>query len=646
MPTTTCDSLVTLKAEIDAARKKVSLEETEDTWDTIAQGVMQLTVLCNNGGCEFPSDIVAGMRSLSRRLSSAMNSERSKLSGGAIELLTALAAGLGSLFEPLVSLLIPGLLALCGRSNKVFAARARGCMLAVVEHTQLPSLLPYLAELGTHKSVFPRLTAAEGVLACLNCFNPPDLEKDSRARIVEDFIKLTARDASADVRHASKKIFEAYKTLMPGRVESFVAPLTPVVKKYLDIQGGTSRSKQISRPPRRASPKVTHDTKLRHARIPSSNTLDHPPTRVQPPQKQSKPVANGPRRGLRDSQLVTSSRAPHDSQPRRLLHHDGKSSGAPTAQMSAHHAAIQRPPPGSARVVPLPSTSVARGPQRPTAMQIKTNPPFHRDQVLDAVRSVRGARRVPLTAGVAGEQMPPAAAFIDKADKVNPLKFPSRGAEVPPLKRSITVRKAPEVTRPTLNSSKQAKALTTAQRSRIAMGNRNKPVSQQRPVMDVPKEAMGPPAKGPRKEVEASPDLVPSPPKRSPQLRYLYHYLRSALRNMAILQFRINQLCLPSPSLPIKLDCETQRRLLLSHVSTLNHLLKHLSLLSSSIQQGFLFTPSSPLSPPQTYLPAVGVFSSQVKTGDVLPDTPFRRSLEQDFMNTLDSNKLKAINLY
>ncbi|KAF8844269.1 hypothetical protein BDN67DRAFT_987839 [Paxillus ammoniavirescens] len=163
--------------------------------------------------------MVAGMRSLSRRLSSAMNSERSKLSGGAIELLTALATGLGPLFEPLVSLLIPGLLALCGRTNKVFAARARGCMLVVVEHTQLPSLLPYLAELGTHKSVFPRLTAAEGVLACLNCFNPPDLEKDSRARIVEEFIKLTARDASADVRHASKKIFEAYKTLMPGRVE-------------------------------------------------------------------------------------------------------------------------------------------------------------------------------------------------------------------------------------------------------------------------------------------------------------------------------------------------------------------------------------------------------------------------------------------
>ncbi|KIJ61361.1 hypothetical protein HYDPIDRAFT_31445 [Hydnomerulius pinastri MD-312] len=218
MPIRTCDSATTLKAEIDVIRKKVSLDETEDSWDAIAQGVSGLTDLCNNGGCEFPSDLVTSIRSLSRPLVNAMNSERSRLSGPAIELVTALATGLGSLFEPLASLFVPPLLALCSRTNKVFTTRAKACIMTIIEHTQLPSLLPYLAEMGTHKSAFPRLTAAEGIMACLNCFNPPDLEKDSRARVVEDFIKLTARDASADVRKASKKVFEAYKTLMPGRV--------------------------------------------------------------------------------------------------------------------------------------------------------------------------------------------------------------------------------------------------------------------------------------------------------------------------------------------------------------------------------------------------------------------------------------------
>lgn len=165
--------------------------------------------------------MVTAIRSLSRPLNNALNSERSRLSGAAIELVSALATGLGPSFEPLVSLFVPALLALCGRTNKVFTSRARACVLAIVQDTHLPSLLPFLAELANHKSIFPRLTAAECILACLNCFNPPDLEKETRARIVEDFIKLTARDASADVRKASKEVFKAYKTLMPARVERY-----------------------------------------------------------------------------------------------------------------------------------------------------------------------------------------------------------------------------------------------------------------------------------------------------------------------------------------------------------------------------------------------------------------------------------------
>jgi len=152
-----------------------------------------------------------------------MNSERSRLSGSTIELLTALLAGLGPSFEPLVALFMPTLLGLCGRTNKVFTSRAKACMLAVIEHTQSPSLLPYLAESVNHKSAFLRLVAAEGVLACLNCFNPPDIEMDTRARLIEDVIKLTARDASADVRRAGKMIFEAYKALLPDRVERLVS---------------------------------------------------------------------------------------------------------------------------------------------------------------------------------------------------------------------------------------------------------------------------------------------------------------------------------------------------------------------------------------------------------------------------------------
>lgn len=214
-----CDSLITLKHEIDTLRPVLTLTETEESWDTIAKGIVHLTDLCKNGACDFPTELTASLRTFSRPLNNAMCSERSRLSGAAIDLLHALAAGLGSDLEPLMPLFFPTLLILCTRTNKVFITRARACILAFIENTQLPVILTYLSDASRDKSVSLRLTAVDSVLACLNCFNPPDVEKDARAKIIEDVIKATARDASADVRKVSRKVFDAYTVLLPNRVD-------------------------------------------------------------------------------------------------------------------------------------------------------------------------------------------------------------------------------------------------------------------------------------------------------------------------------------------------------------------------------------------------------------------------------------------
>jgi hypothetical protein len=94
--------------------------------------------------------------------------------------------------------------------------------LTIIETTQLPSILSYLLLSLQDKAMSMRLTAMESVLACLNCFNPPDIEKEARALDIENAIRATARDANADVRRTSRKVFEAYKVLLPGRVERYV----------------------------------------------------------------------------------------------------------------------------------------------------------------------------------------------------------------------------------------------------------------------------------------------------------------------------------------------------------------------------------------------------------------------------------------
>ena len=56
----------------------------------------------------------------------------------------------------------------------------------------------------------------------MTCLNPPEIVNDTRARLVENVIKLTATDANAGVRRTGKMIFEAYKSLLPDNVERLV----------------------------------------------------------------------------------------------------------------------------------------------------------------------------------------------------------------------------------------------------------------------------------------------------------------------------------------------------------------------------------------------------------------------------------------
>jgi hypothetical protein len=208
-----------LRDELECTRASLSLTESEETWDTIGNALLRIISLSKGGACDFPTILTSSIRSMYRAITSAAASERSRLSATALECMAALAVGLGPSFDPLVPLFIPTLLSLCSRPNKVFISRAKATIQAIIDQTQLISLLPYFVGALRDKSVTLRLIAIESLLACVQSFNPPDLEKDSRARDVENAIRLTATDASADVRRVSRQVFDAYKILLPARVE-------------------------------------------------------------------------------------------------------------------------------------------------------------------------------------------------------------------------------------------------------------------------------------------------------------------------------------------------------------------------------------------------------------------------------------------
>ncbi len=200
-------------------REALALTESEDSWEKIANAIQKLVLLTHRGASDISQEFTAALRSLSQPLNSAAVSERTRLSGAAIDLIGAAASELGNPFEPLLPLFFPTLILLCTRTNKVFISRARTCIITIIEATQSPSILTYLSQSAKDKSVSLRLVAAEAALACLNSFNPPNLQKESRAREIEALIKCAGTDPNADVRKLGRKIYEAYTILLPHRVE-------------------------------------------------------------------------------------------------------------------------------------------------------------------------------------------------------------------------------------------------------------------------------------------------------------------------------------------------------------------------------------------------------------------------------------------
>ncbi|EKM80885.1 hypothetical protein AGABI1DRAFT_112600 [Agaricus bisporus var. burnettii JB137-S8] len=238
---------------LEKIKPGLQLPETEESWERILKGLETLQKLCQSGACEYHEELTASIRSVHRNIVSAMNSERTRLSGPAIDVVNALALGLSTGFEPLMSLFLPSLIVLCGRANKVVVARAKACILSIIGITQLPGILLHLARFVKDKTPTIRLIVAEGTLQCLKCFNPPDLEKEVYAREVENIMRNAARDANADVRKVGKEIFETYKVLLPHKVDSFAAPLSPTIRKYLQL--GTRSVQMQGKAPATTVPK-------------------------------------------------------------------------------------------------------------------------------------------------------------------------------------------------------------------------------------------------------------------------------------------------------------------------------------------------------------------------------------------------------
>lgn len=456
---------------------------------------------------------------------------------------------------------------------------------------------------------------------------------------------------------------------------SFIAPLTPVVKKYLDIQTGPSGvrgissnagQKQASRPSSRANNKV-----MEMGQRPASSTLSRPLTRTatddpahstrQRPAVHDLPTAvdvRGPR------QRATSQMQRDPPQP-RSFHINAQSSSAaqrcvvPTSAPARQ--AMQHPQSGVARVLPARNASSTGGPQRPPPMQIKFNPPPDRLKVTG-----HGAKRIPLPpAPVNVHTSEQVAATTNVADRAGSTidqsysKLPRRNAEPTASGKLAVGQKVPESTRLASFSAKSVKGLApigsaAVQRSHkpSVKSEKSNPIApQRRPAGNVQKGTR-PLVKAERKE--QSPTLIPLPPSPSvppteiplpPSPDCTPHLTNPEAQDEPVVETLSDSTDPAGKQLRSAEHCDEHGDMVSPSTP--------ITTLLSSIQRGFIFTPSSPLSPPQNYLAAPGdlrgkrqnTISMSDFTKGPLMGTPFWKSLEDDSaVDGLDRHALRDLN--
>ncbi|KAG8885774.1 hypothetical protein FRB97_009479 [Tulasnella sp. 331] len=241
-----CTTVPEFTSQLRDVQPPLNLPETEDNWEKISRALLHLAALARGGAHKLEPEFLNAIKANYKPITTSMLTERTRLSASALELVSAIAPRLGSRFEALVAIFMPSLLRVLTRPNKVFVSRAQTCLNLIVEHCHLPSLVPHLREAAKDKSVTLRLGVTEATLQLVNTWDRGTLDvREGTSTLttrhrgnvedIETIIKETAVDANPGVRQFSRQVFDKYAEVWPERLDAFTSPLTPTIRRYLNV---------------------------------------------------------------------------------------------------------------------------------------------------------------------------------------------------------------------------------------------------------------------------------------------------------------------------------------------------------------------------------------------------------------------------
>ncbi|KAJ3326037.1 hypothetical protein HDV06_002422 [Boothiomyces sp. JEL0866] len=222
-------------------------KESEENWQKFEAQINKIHQI-TLGSYHISNFLFIMKTKLHKIIVQCLITERTRLARCTMNLVACLAECLGQDFNQISELLLPTVLKLTTRANKVYISSATTTLKACVEYSGCTNIIPQLIEALKTPSKSLRLAAVD-VLGLVVYYG--ELEQ-LRAYLpfLENAISASALDSATEVRELTRSLFENYKDKFPDRLPMFVAGLTEQVKKYLKVDALKSSGK-FTRPIRK-----------------------------------------------------------------------------------------------------------------------------------------------------------------------------------------------------------------------------------------------------------------------------------------------------------------------------------------------------------------------------------------------------------
>ncbi|KAH6587444.1 hypothetical protein BASA50_011386 [Batrachochytrium salamandrivorans] len=225
-------STAALEYEIKQMAILFEQRETEDNWTKFEDALLRLTAIAR-GSHSLPGFATLIKARLKTALIGCLSTERTRLARTAMMMVEVFGALLKERFEVLADTLMPAVLKLTARANRVYISSASATLKSCIESCGLVSFIPVLAEALKNASKTMRIAAMECICSIIAVNSIETLTHSIVS--LELVLREGIVDSTNEVRNLSRSMFETYRNRFPDRVNRFVDDLPDIARKYIKI---------------------------------------------------------------------------------------------------------------------------------------------------------------------------------------------------------------------------------------------------------------------------------------------------------------------------------------------------------------------------------------------------------------------------